>query len=303
MSIKLWNRAGVGIALIFITTLVVSILVQTGHVSAQKGAKLYPIELSATLRSDVNDGIYSDNPTVPYTTNRITASYPNNVILQEAGTLYMRIQKNRRVYFRFRIPSVVPSTYVAGDNQVVCREYSPDGISGKEFLENAPAFLTNGGDVTQANDITFITTGASVRYQAYVPATETTPATPAGWIEDASLPTIASMEVGPDPLYVWLSVRFDTIDDDESFTIHHNYELWTGLKPRTGIAMVTHTDVNTWVLVPLPPDDPAHPFRALGDNEASLSMVVGIHRKDGHSGGYCDLGYWVMPFELTLTRR
>jgi len=291
MNINLPNRAGVGIALISITTLVASILVQTGHVSAQKGAKLYPIELSANFRSDSNDGIYSDNSAVPYTSNRITSGYPNDVILREPGTLYMRIQKNRRVYFRFDAVSRFPSTYDPGSTLVTCHEYSVDGISGNGFTENAPAFLTN-GTVTQTNDLTIITTGASVRYD-----------TASGWVEDATLPTIATMAAGGAPLHVWMSVRFDTIDDDESFHVHHNYGLWTGLSPRTGIAQVTHPNADTWVLVPLPDGDLAHPLRALGWNDASLTMAVGTHRKDGHLGGYCDLGYWVMPFELTLKRR
>jgi hypothetical protein len=292
MNINLSNRTGVGIALIFITTLVVLILVQTGHVSAQKGAKLYPIELSATLRSDPGDAIYSDKLGVPYTSNRITSSYPNDVILREPGTLYMRIQKNRRVYFRFDATSRFPSTYEPASTMVTCHEYSVDGMSGKGFSENKPAFLANGGVVELINDITFITTGASVRYVADT-----------GWVADATLPTIANMAEDGTPLYVWMNISFNTIDEDESFFLHHGYELWTGLNPRTGIAKVTHPGPDTWVLVPLPPDDPDHPLRSLGGNDASLTMTVGRDVKAGHQGGYCDLGYWEMPFELTLKRR
>ena len=294
MSITLWNRAGVGIAFIFIAVLAAVLLVQSGRVAAQKGAKVYPIELSASFRGASDDGVYSDNPSVPYVSNGDTPGYPNNVLLREPGTLYMRIQKNRRVYFNFNVPSISPpitSTYVPNNTDVTCHEYAVDGVSGKIFTEPAPVFLTN-GTVTLDNDLTIITTSASVRYDAA-----------SGWVEDATLPTMAKMAVTGTPLYVWLSFRFDTIVDDESFHIHHNYELWTGLSPRTGIAKVTHPDVNTWVLVPLPDDDPDHPLRALGRNDASLTMAVGTHRKDGHSGGYCDLGYWNMPFELTLTRR
>ena len=308
MSIKMWNRAGVGTALIFIAVLVAVLLVQTGPISAQKGKpqpteKPQPIELSATLRSAPDDGIYSDNLTLAYISNSDTPSYPNNVLLRETGTLYMRIQKNRRVHFRFDVQGFSypqpTHTYVPGNSTVTCHEYSQDGISGTRFFVPAPAFLTSdGGFVTLTNDITFITTSASVRYVPPVP-----PVTLGSWVADPTLPTIAGMEENKAPLYVWLSISFNTTDENESFFVHHNYQLWTGLSPRTGIAMVTHPDADTWVLVPLPPDDLAHPLRALGWNDASLSMTVGRDVKAGHSGGYCDLGYWNMPFELTLTRR
>lgn len=301
MNIKLSSRAALRIALIFVAALVAWLLVQTGHVAARGGPKPQPTELKAYLRgADTGDKIYSDNPTVPYISNRDTAGYPNNVILQPTGTLYLRIQKNRRVYFTFDDVSANPpstSTYTVGNTEVMCHEYSLDGISGGHFMLNAPAFLGNGGTVTLANDVTYITTGASVKF---VPGSGNVSAK---WIEDANLPTIAGMEVNKDPLYVWLSVRFDTIDENESFDVYHNYAMWTGLSPRTGIAMVTHPSADTWVLVPLPPDDLAHPLRALGWNDASLSMTVGRDVKAGHSGGYCDLGYWNMPFTLTLKKR
>jgi len=308
MSSKSWNCSRVGLARIFIAVLVALLLVQTGPISAQKGkpqptGKPQPIELSATLRSATDDGIYSDDPGRAYTSNSDTPSYPNNVNFRETGTLYMRIQKNRRVYFRFDALGISypdPTyTYVPGNPTVTCHEYSQDGISGTAFFVPAPAFLTSdGGSVTLTNDITFITTSASVKYVPPSP-----PGTLGSWVADPTLPTIAGMDVDKAPLYVWLSISFNTTDEDESFFVDHNYQLWTGLSPRTGIAMVTHPDADTWVLAPLRDGDPQHPLRALGWNDAVLSMTVGRDVKAGHSGGYCDLGYWNMPFELTLKRR
>jgi hypothetical protein len=303
MDIKLSSRAGVNIALVFFAVLVAWLLVQTGHIAARGGPKPQSTELKAYLRSPATgDKIYSDDPGVPYTSNRDTAGYPNNVIFQPSGTLYMRIQKNRRVYFDFDIGSLsCPSTctFAPGNLEVTCHEYSQDGVSGGVFTEETPAFVKDGGTVTLTNDITFISTGAAVQYVP--PAPTAPPGTLGSWVADPTLPTptIPTMSVG-DTLYVWLSISFDTTDENESFTIHHNYELWTGLSPRTGIAKVTHPLPDTWVLEPLPPGDTDHPLRALGWNQASLSMAVGRDVKAGHSGGYCDLGYWNMPFELTL---
>jgi len=57
----------------------------------------------------------------------------------------------------------------------------------RPFFVPAPAFLTSdGGSVTLTNDITFITTSASVKYVPPSP-----PGTLGSWVADPTLPTIA----------------------------------------------------------------------------------------------------------------
>ena len=86
------------------------------------------------------------------------------------------------------------------------------------------------------------------------------------------------------------------------FGVMPNYQLWSSEASLAGgVAKVTHPSADVWVVEPQSPDD-GIPLRSLGPNEAGFKVAV-PEVKRVRSGGNCDLGDWVMPFKLTLSRQ
>ena len=81
-----------------------------------------------------------------------------------------------------------------------------------------------------------------------------------------------------------------------------NFQLWSADVPLNGgVVKVTHPSAGVWVIEPQSPDDPT-PLRSLGPNQSGFKITA-PEVKRVHAGGNCDLGHWVMPFHLTLSKR
>ena len=90
--------------------------------------------------------------------------------------------------------------------------------------------------------------------------------------------------------------------DSGMFGVVPNYQLWSADVPLNGgVVKVTHPSAGVWVIEPQSPNDAA-PLRSLGPNEAGFKIGAPEERRV-HPGGNCDLGDWVMPFQLTLYTR
>jgi hypothetical protein len=80
-----------------------------------------------------------------------------------------------------------------------------------------------------------------------------------------------------------------------------NYRLWSADVPLGGgLVRVTHPTADSWVVEPQDPNEP--PLRSLGPNEAGFKIGVPEVRRV-RPGGNCDLGDWLMPFQITLYKR
>ena len=264
-----------------------------GSMSAERPVRYTEVELSADFNAP--DGtcgtlfkICTDGRL--YTSNRLSKSYPNNVLFTSSGDLYLRIQRNQKLRFVFDTPA---RAYPVWPNQnLVCRSYSLNAYTSDDDEDwglSAPAFLNASGFYDAV--FTSIRTGAQFVYQNGTWTSQSHVEYTFPLQEETRLP------VG-ETVYVAMNAQIHTYDPDTTLGFQHNSSLWSTVVPYTGIVMVTHPDVNTWEVEPLPPDVPNAPLRALGPNEAGLRV---ISSGPGQSG-YCDLGDWVMPFHLTLRR-
>ena len=300
--------------------LVAVLLVMPGSMSTiGAGPKATSIELSAAFRDYPDDGIRSDIPGKPYVSNSDTPGYPNNVLLQlPAGTLFMRIQQNRRLVFRFA--ELIREPSLDADGKLYCRGYNQTPLKSYDFTYGSlPSFLQDGASGEPANDFTRISTRGVYAKSGEV-WTYTTPF------------SLTSMGVTtPLVAYVGLSIDFHMDWKDYYFDVMPEYYLWRGQDPMTGIVKVTRdTAKKTWTIEPLPEDDPDArdlanhladefrfntggptdplPYPGFVDPGAPLPFQASLfiwtssqQGKDGHPGGYCDLGDWRLPFQLTLT--
>jgi hypothetical protein len=308
--------------------LVAILLILPGALSAVgAGPRTTPTELSAAFRDAPGDGIQSDIYQKPYISNNDTSGYPNNVQINPNGSLYMRIQQNRRLVFRFGDPIREAGLDSAG--RLYCRGYNPTPLKTYNFTYGSlPPFLQSGSSGETANDFTKITT-AGVYRKVGSEWTYTTPFDLKSMaVKSPSGVTSPSVE------YVGLDISFHSDWQNDEFMVKPEYYLWRGQEPPTGIVKVTRDAANrTWTVETLSAEDPlawdlaTHlagefpfndgtpekgplPYPGFSDPGAPLafqaSLVMWVSSqpgKNGHPGGYCDLGDWRLPFFVTLRER
>ncbi len=270
------------------------IVVQNTDGRTGKGTELFSVtqkiesgELSAQFRDAAGDMIRSDG-LGEYTSNRITPSYPNDVVLLSSGSLSMRIQKNRQVVFEF---ANALRDYLVG-SQVQCRVYAPVGVPPVYFYVDAPAVSVPGAP---PNDIATISTGGSWKQIS------------GGWYFDSATFNLRTMAAGQ-IAYVLLAFKFDTLEPaDQAFFVVPGLR-WLDGPPVTGAVKVTYNGVDSvtgkksWFLESVPADDALAIYRGLASDQAIFYMPIDSVRKV-HGAGTCDLGDWPMPFGLTLTTK
>jgi len=264
--------------------LTAAFLLTPGPTLAQKGKIPRTTELYADFRDAAGDRIHSNN-TDPFYSNDFTASYPNNVYLSESGTLFMRIQKNQRVFFDFDTPL---RSWTDENERVTCRAYSPDG-TGTIFDSAAPTFLL--GDGRPDNDFTNITTGGG-----YIEDNS------GQWSFDSTYVNLKALGLN-EVAYVVMGIRFDT--PHESPFMFFGSRIWVQdyAKPAngwTGIVQVARTSSTSWYIEPLAIDHPIAIARGLEADQTALFMQGNTGKGAKGLSGNCDLGDWQMPFGLDL---
>lgn len=270
------------VARIALAVVVVVLLLQPGAIWAQKGkAAPTTTPLAASFRDNGDDNIRSDGGGAYYTVRDSDGTYSSVVELDRDGRLNMRVERNRRVYFHFGIP-VRPAPLTV-NGQLTCREWT-----GDVFYADPPSFMTGVPD----NVSFYLSTFGKITYNG------------TAWVYDpSSMFDFRTMPVNATASsLVRVQFNFETAEDPGLFGVMPNYRLWSAETSLAGgVVKVTHPGVGMWIVEPQGPED-ATPLRSLGVNEAGFKVGVPEVRRV-RSGGNCDLGDWVMPFRLTLTRR
>jgi hypothetical protein len=240
------------------------------------------------IHSDGKGAYYSDPGNV----------HPNKVLLSEStGRLIMEIRPSesvdRQVVFEFD----QPTRYVDLDH-LLCRSYHPKGPQNVGFT--APMYLKDHPANPSPTDrvFTHIMTTYELRLQ---PETDANGDTQFRWVSTGHLLNLATMPAGPESrAHVGLVVLYLTVGHVGGYFLNFNNND-TGEMSRTGIVEVTHPGDRTWVLKPLPVGQADAPITMLAANEVRRRVVV--YSAAPQERGWCDMGDWMMPFELTLTRR
>lgn len=247
-------------------------------------------ELSALFRDAWNsaanaysDKVHSDGGGPYYTVANPDRTLASAVQLDADGRIQMRVVKNRRVFFEFDTP--VRLAPIGPNGQLTCREYGSD----TEFGIDPPSFMSG----TATNDSFYLSTFAQMTYSGtqwvYDPSTA---------FDFRTMPVDATASV-----LVRFQATFYTAADSGLFGIMPNYRLWqSDTTLAGGVAKVTHPFSDVWVVEPQDPTDPALPLRGLGPNEAGFKVTAPAVKRV-HAGGNCDLGDWVMPFQITFYKR
>jgi hypothetical protein len=275
--------------------LLVALLLSPSLMWAQKGQKgqppNQPTELVALFRDNwdsntqtYGDKIHSDGFGPYMTVENPDRTYDSIVLLSLEGSLGMRVLKNRRVFFEFDAP-VRPAPLVNG--MLTCRESLPDG-SGALFYVSPPSFLTGVPD----NDSFYLSTLHEMTYNGTT------------WVYDVDSPHFDFRTMPVDAtasLLVRANFGFYTAEDSGLFIVAPNWP--ASAASGGGAVKVTHPSADVWIVEPQSaplPGDP--PLRGLGLNEAGFKIQAPAVKKV-HGPGACDLGDWVMPFQITLSRR
>jgi hypothetical protein len=276
---------------VWLAVVVTSLLLQPGSIWAQKGkgpaATTTPLTAlfreNLDIGSSVGDKIRSDGLGLYSTVRDPDKTYASVVQLDADGRLNMQILRHRRVFLVFDTP--VRAAPLDSNGRVICREYG----SGTEFQVDPPSFLTGVPD----NDSFYFATFGKITYDG------------AQWVYDPSIPfDFRTMAVDPAASeLIRMQISFYTAADSGLFGVMPNYRLGSAdTAVAGGVAKVTHPSTDVWVIEPQTPDDPAVPLRSLGPNEAGFKVTAPAVKRV-HAGGNCDLGDWVMPFQLTLYRQ
>lgn len=270
------------LACIGLAAAAVVFLLLTGSLGAQK-SKAAPTTtpLAALFRDAVGDKIRSDGGGAYYTVLDSDRTYSSVVELDRDGRLNMRVVRNRRVYFQFDTP--VRPAPLNESGQLICHEWT-----GDVFYADPPSFLAGVPD----NDSFYFSTFGKITYDG------------TSWVYDPVPPfDFRTMPVDANASsLVRIQINFYTAADDGGFGVMPNYRLWSAETALAGgVLKVTHPDANVWVVEPQSPDD-GIPLRSLGLNQAGFKVAVPEVRRV-RSGGNCDLGDWVMPFQLTLHKQ
>jgi len=222
--------------------------------------------------------------------------YPNHVLLSEGtGSLVIQIQPSRlvdrQVIFEFDQP-----TRSVDYKHLTC-SYRPAGPENAGLT--APASLRRHANPKRTDSVlTYISTTYEFHRQWVAGANHDKKFS---WVSTGHPLNLATMPVGPEAqAFVGMDVLYRIAGDVSGYLLTFNN---TGAREmsRTGIVQITHPDNRTWVLKPLPVSVGDAPFTMLALNEARrFGVVYGASRQER---GWCDMGDWKMPFELTLTRR
>jgi len=260
---------------------------QKGKPAPQPPPTKSETELTAEFRDGPNDKIYSDGFGPYYTVLEPDRTYSSVVLLDRDGRLAMQISNvqaasPRKVFFKFD-QNVRPVPLE--NSQLICRDYN----GNTEFNVTQPSFLTTG----EPNNNTFyITTFGEITYGK------------TGWVYNPkTMFNFRNMPVSDTASsLVRVQINFNAAERFWLFGVMPNYRLWSADTALAGgVVKVTHPFADTWVVEPQAEDDPL-PLRSLRLNEAGFK--VGVPEVSGvHPGGNCDLGDWVMPFQLTLYKR
>jgi hypothetical protein len=273
-----------------LAVVVTSLLLQPGSLWAQKGkaSARTTTPLAALFRdnidagSSVGDKIRSDGLGLYATVVDPDRTHASLVQLDADGRLNIQILRHRRVFLVFDTP--VRAAPLDSQGRVTCREYG----SVTEFYVEPPSFLMG----VPENDSFYVSTFAKITYDG------------AQWVYDPSIPfDFRTMAVDPAASeLIRIQIGFYTASDSGLFGVMPNYRLGSADTALAGgVAKVTHPSTDVWVIEPQSPDDPAVPLRSLGPNEAGFKVAAPAVKRV-HAGGNCDLGDWVMPFQLTLYR-
>ena len=273
----------------------IALLLQSGLMWAQKGQKDQPpppTELTALFRDNwdpntqtYGDKIHSDGLGPYYTVQLSGNNYTSIVRLDTDGRLVMQMV-NRKVFFEFDSP-VRPAR-----SPLTCWPYSsyPD----EPFYPDPPppSFLTGVPDT----DFFLFATSHELTYNG----TEWVyPELPFPYFDFRTMPVDPT---GKASALVRGGFNFHTVADSSRYIVGPNGSFGG---PRGGSAVkVTHPSADVWIVEPQsPPQLPGDPpLSFLGPNEAGLRYEINAVKRE-HPGGNCDLGDWVMPFQITFTKR
>jgi hypothetical protein len=274
----------------------VSLVLQPGPMLAQKG-KPAPLEtqLAALFRDNwdaatqkYGDKIHSDGGGLYNTVKGPDRTYASIVQLRSDGGLQIWVERtsNRKVTFEF--DSAVRPAPRNADGQLTCYEFSPDG-SGPVFHVDPPSFLTGVPD----SDTFRMSTLHEMTYNG----TEWVYQLPSPYFDFRTMPVATASAL------VRAQLGFYTTADSGVFGVLPNWsrDAWS---KGGGVVKVTHPYADVWIVEPQSapqfPGDP--PLRSLGLNEAGFQYQVPSVKRV-HPGGNCDLGDWVMPFQITLFKQ
>lgn len=266
--------------------------------------KAHAVELYAQFRdarmglggSAYKDRIHSDGKG-PYYSDPAGGS-PNYVLLSEdTGSLVLQIQPSelvtRQVVLEFDEP-----TRIVDYERLTCQPFHPLGSPNPEFAP--PAYLATHASPNGRDRIfTRISTNYEYRMQTVTGANGDKPP---GWVSTGRFLNLAAMTAGPGAkAYAGLSVWYWIQGYHGVYYLNLKNNGDPGVIAATGIAEVTHPDDRTWVLKPLSLTNSVTPGSTPANDEFRRRVV--FYGQNPHAPGWCDMGDWNMPFELTLTRR
>lgn len=272
------------IARIGLAVMAVVFLLQSGSMWAQKVKTPAPTTtpLAALFRDEFDgDKIRSDGGGAYITVRDPDRTYASVVQLDADGRLELKVLKHRRVFFEFDTPFRPAPLNLSG--QLTCHEWT-----GDVFYADPPSFLAG----VPNNDSFYLSTYGEISYNGTT------------WVYDpSSMFDFRAMPVDPNASsLIRVQINFYTAEDDGLFGVMPNYQLWSAETALAGgVLKVTHPSVDKWIVEPQGPED-AVPLRSLGLNQAGFKVAV-PEVKRVRSGGNCDLGDWVMPFQLTLYKQ
>ncbi len=240
------------------------------------------------IRSD-GKGVYFSDP---------AGGHPNYVLLSKgSGRLILQIQPSRlvarQVVFEFDRP-----TRTVDYEHLACHSYHPAGPQDVGFAP--PTDLADHENPNGSDKVfTRISTTNEFRGEQVRDANGETQLR---WVSTGRVLNLATMTAGPDArAYVGLSVWYWIRGHRGVYYLSLNNNSDAREISGAGIAEVTHPDDRTWVLKPLTLADPDTTSATPTANEFRRRIVV--NGDTPHERGWCNLGDWEMPFELTLTRR
>jgi len=241
------------------------------------------------------DKIHSDGKGAYYSDP--AGEHPNYVLLSKGtGRLIMLIRPselvNRQVAFEFDQP-----TRSVDFEHLACHSYHTRGPESVGF--RPPVYLRDPANPSPTDKVfTQIVTTYEFRLQT---VTGENGEAQLRWVSTEHLLNLATMPAGPQSrAHVGLVVMYLTFGHRGGYFLNFNNTDTQGKSP-TGIAEITHPDGQTWVLKPLPLGRADAPITMLAANDARRRVVV--YAATLQERGWCDMGDWNMPFELTLTRR
>ena len=237
-----------------------------------------------------------------YTTSRNHRGYLTRMAISY-GRLDLHLQTSafdpwfdRQIVFSFDTNT---RPFLRSDGYVNCNEYVLYGNDA--FVASPPPYLAPGGsglpEVTVADFLT--------RYEMEFADGQWQPKLDAeGNTVMFDLRTMPSDGTAQYAIWVFHFGIVDTASVGYYMIGHNNvikddgYIAWD-----SGIVQITHPDSNTWIVKPVESDVDQLPWEFAGEALHEMQANAGTDPQGvRHTDGMCDLGHWLMPFELTLTR-